>query len=88
MSDTTWRAELDSAMKVEGDPGPVVAVAPREDILDVAFDAGFGLPDGPAVLIWTERRVYFPLKYDGAEWLESAPRHPQPEGQKHVGGGG
>jgi hypothetical protein len=45
--------------------------------------AGHG---GEDVLIWTEERVYFPVVYDGAEWMGSAPRAPQPAGQGHVGG--
>jgi hypothetical protein len=85
MGMTTWRRELEQAMEGH-DPGPVVAVAPNEDVLDVYFDDGFGGSDGPDVLIWTERNVYFPVVYDGSEWLESAPRNPQPDGQSHVGG--
>jgi hypothetical protein len=60
--------------------------SPDETALDVEFDDGYGGSEGPAVLIWTEQRVYFPVVYDGAEWLGSAPRFPQAEGQIHVGG--
>ena len=89
---TTWRDELAVARKPPYgetrpiDASPVVAVAPDEGALDVRFDSGYGGSDGPHVLIWTEERVYFPVTYDGAEWLGSAPRNPQPEGQPHVGG--
>jgi hypothetical protein len=82
---TTWRQELETAMEGH-DPGPVVAVAPNEDVLDVHFNGGYGSAKGPDVLIWTERNVYFPAVYDGAEWLGSAPRNPQAEGQSHEGG--
>lgn len=82
---TTWRNALRAAMEEASDPGPIVAVAPNEDALDVAFDNDFGGVEGPEILVWTERRVYFPVTHDGAEWLDSAPRHPQPEGQPHVG---
>ncbi len=86
MSDmTTWRKELATAMENAEDPGPIVAVAPGE-VLDTPFDSGYGGSAGPAVLIWTESRVYFPVVYDGAEWLDSAPRNPTAEGQLHVGG--
>jgi hypothetical protein len=83
---TTWREELKAAMHSASDPGPVVAVAPDEAALDVTFDDGYGGSEGPSVLIWTEQRVYFPVTYDGSEWLGSAPRNPQASGQKHVGG--
>lgn len=85
MSKTTWRNELRAAMEAASDPGPIVAVAPSEDVLDVEFDDGYGSAEGPEILVWTEQRVYFAVVYDGAEWLDSAPRHPQPEGQPHVG---
>ncbi len=73
-------------MEETGDAGPVVAYAPDEAAFDVEFDAGFGGSEGPPVLAWTTTRVYFPVVYDGAEWIESAPRIPRREGQKHVGG--
>ena len=63
-----------------------VMVAPNEKVLDVEFDNDYGLPGGPQFLLWTTSRVYFPVVYDGAEWVGSAPRDPQPDGQPHVGG--
>lgn len=83
MSMTTWRKELAEARGA--DQTPVVAVAPDEATLDVEFDDGYGGSNGPAVLVWTETHVYFPVVYDGAEWLDSAPRNPTTEGQGHVG---
>jgi len=78
---TTWNELLANL-----DPGPIVAKAPNEAAFEVEFDAGYGSSEGPDVLAWTETRVYFPVVYDGAEWMESAPRNPQVEGQPHVGG--
>lgn len=90
---TTWRKELDEARTyseldepVTRDESEVIAVAPNDAALDVEFDDGYGGSQGPHVLIWTVDRVYFPVTYDGREWLGSAPRNPQPEGQGHVGG--
>jgi len=80
---TTWREELVSAGVSLDD---IVAVAPDESVLDVEFDAGWGGTHGPCVLIWTEDLVYFPVVYDGSEWLDSAPRNPTTEPQTHVGG--
>jgi hypothetical protein len=84
---TTWRMKLSEAMKEAGDSGPVVSYAPSLAAFDVEFNCGFGGTEGPPVLAWTDTRVYFPVEYDGAEWLGSAPRHPQAEGQEHQGGG-
>lgn len=83
---TTWRTELAEAMKTADDPGPIIAVAPDEAVLDIQFDGGFGGSNGTPMLAWTETRVYFPVVYDGSEWIGSAPRNPQSEGQAHVGG--
>ena len=83
---TTWRDELASEMECKKDPGPVLAYAPDEGAFDVFFDCGYGGAEGPEVLAWTERRVYFPVVYDGAEWCESVPRNPCDEATKHVGG--
>lgn len=87
MSDvTTWRKELDAAMQGADDPGPVLAVAPSDAVLDIPFDGGYGGSEGQPMLAWTEARVYFPVVYDGAESIGSAPRNPVPDGQGHVGG--
>jgi hypothetical protein len=90
---TTWRKQLDHARTwsefgdpVQRDESPVVAVAPGESVLDIEFDDGYGGSNGKPVLIWTGQRVYFPVVYDGAEWLGSAPRDPVTWGQAHVGG--
>lgn len=82
---TTWRQLFDDARRDASDTSPIVQVAPNEAVLDVEFDNDFGLSEGPAVLVWTEDRVYFPVVYDGLEWLGSAPRNPTAEGQGHVG---
>jgi hypothetical protein len=84
---TTWRQELEAEGEVTEDDSPIVAYAPDEAAFDVEFYSGYGGTNGPSVLAWSEKRVYFPVQYDGAEWLGSAPRNPVPEGQGHVGGG-
>jgi hypothetical protein len=87
MAMTTWDALLAEAMEVANDPGPVAAKAPDEAAFQVEFDDGYGSSEGLDVLAWTDVRVYFPVVHDGAEYLGSAPRNPQMEGQSHVGGG-
>ncbi len=75
------------AQAAHNDPGPVIAYAPDEVTFDVTFDAGYKRrPQGLPVLAWTPTWVYFPVVYDGDEWLASAPRDPVPHGQDHVGG--
>ena len=79
---TTWRALLAE----EAGDDEIVAVAPDPTVLDVPFDPGYGGSNGPEFLAWSDSRVYFPVVYDGAEWVGSAPRNPQAQGQGHVGG--
>lgn len=86
MAQTTWRAELVSARSECGDTTGVVAVAPGDSTLDIPFNGGYGTSQGPDVLVWTETHVYFPVVFDGKEWLGSAPRNPTPRGQEHLGG--
>lgn len=62
--------------------------ATQQPTLDVQFDNGYGLIDGPNFTAWSERRVYFPVDYDGSEWVASVPRNPAEVATKHVGGGG
>lgn len=82
----SWREMLADEMKQHDDKGPVVAYAPDETAFDILFNSDYGHDEGPPVLAWTETRVYFPVVYDGAEWMGSAPRNPTDNGQAHVGG--
>lgn len=83
---TTWRQELAAAQRRADDQNEIIAYAPDAAAFVVEFDSSYGSPKGPDVLAWTETRVYFPVTYDGSEWMESAPRHPTTEGQEHIGG--
>lgn len=50
------------------------------------FDNGYGCSEGCPFTLWTATRVYFPVTYDGAESVGSAPRNPCAEATRHVGG--
>ena len=95
----TWRELISIEMEDRGEDwdevvgvstkagkGGGVVAANRGD-LDVDFDSGFGSAEGCPFTLWTERRVYFPACYDGAEWVASVPRDPCGEPTVHVGGG-
>lgn len=75
-------------MKVNGEDifSDVIHVAPNTNILDVEFDDGYGGTEGPAFTLWTKDNVYFPVCYDGAEWVCSVPRNPCDVASTHVGG--
>lgn len=55
--------------------------------LDTPFYSGFGGTDGAAFTAWSEKYVYFPVQYDGAEWVARVPRDPCDVATEHVGGG-
>lgn len=81
----TWRNLIDAEREDKGD-GPLIAVAPADLDLDREFDDGFGGSRGEHFTAWTEARVYFPVVYDGAEWVGSVPRNPCDEASSHHGG--
>ena len=58
-----------------------------DEQLDKEFDSGYGGTEGDAFTVWTEKRVYFPICYDGSEWCGSVARHPDGKPTEHQGGG-
>lgn len=83
----TWRNMISDEMVEHGDEWrEVVACTLTENELDAKFDRGYGGSEGKPFTLWTSTRVYFPVVYDGAEWVGSAPRHPCDEATNHQGG--
>lgn len=68
------------------DDGPIVACTLSDAELDKQFDDGFGTSRGCPFTAWSDARVYFPVVYDGKEWVGSAPRNPCDEATEHQGG--
>ena len=87
MSDQrTWREAIAYEMKEAQDPGPIVATTLTNAEFDETFDAGYGGTNGKPFTAWSPTRVYFPVCYDGAEWVGSVPRNPCDQRTRHVGG--
>lgn len=85
---TTWRDELRSEMAEQGESfDDVEACTLSPEQLDAEFDDGFGGTQGEPFTVWTRNRVYFPVCYDGAEWVGSVARNPDGKPTQHVGGG-
>src|SRR5205814_17400 len=55
---------------------PVVACT-FDELPEAEFYAGFGGVSGAPVLCFSERYVYVKVVYDGSEWIEAVPRHPE-----------
>ena len=88
---TTWQDEISEALKSNGENwGDVEETTLTCAELHVKFDPGYGGTRGKPFWLWTDKNVYFAACYDGSEWVESVPRHPNPvEATKpaHIGGG-
>ncbi len=83
---TNWKALIESAMREASDPGPIISCTLTEAEANVVFYDGFGTSEGKPFTAWTESRVYFPVVYDGSEWVSSVPRNPCNEASEHKGG--
>jgi hypothetical protein len=83
---TTWSKEIARAVARVKDDSLIVFCTLSQAELEVYFDHGYGCPYGEPFTLWTEKRVYFPVQYDGSEWVESVPRYPCDEKTTHVGG--
>jgi len=84
----TWRQMIADEMKEHGESWEnTVDSTLTDEQLDKEFDSGYGGTEGDAFTVWTEKRVYFPICYDGAEWCGSVARHPDGKPTEHQGGG-
>ena len=82
----SWYEMLMEAMQENGDDFDSRTCTINEDGLKVEFDDDFGETEGQPFTAWGEKWVYFPICYDGAEWVGSAPRNPCEIAMKHQGG--
>lgn len=86
-SDLDWEMNVDWPSEDDWRGRPSWAIADRgtiyeyhnapKEILDFEFDPGFGSPEAPAILAWSDSYVISIHEYDGAQWLEWFPRNPQ-----------
>jgi hypothetical protein len=91
MAETNWFKELQKINQTDtlvgfafGDKLYSSPEEIRSDI-DYNFDNGYGTEEGFAFTAWSQSRVYFPVKYDGSEWITSVPRNPSNEATSHIG---
>jgi hypothetical protein len=85
---TTWRKEILNEMESHKETwDDVVSNTLTEQELDVEFNNGYGGTNGIPFTLWTKNRVYFPVQYDGSEWVSSVSRNPDGRATEHVGGG-
>ncbi len=84
MGRITWRSALKVATDQTKDPFTDCTLSDEE--LDKEFDSGYGGSEGKDFTAWGETYVYFPVVYDGAEWVGWSLRNPCDTSTKHQGG--
>ena len=82
----TWFDLLKEAMEEDGEDFASMICTMDEAGLKKEFDDGFGNVEGAPFTAWGANWVYFPICYDGSEWVGHAPRNPCDIAMKHQGG--
>ncbi len=77
-----WKEKIDDA----SDGDKIISCTLTDKELLVEFHDSFGCSEGKSFTAWGEKYVYFPVVYDGAEWVGKAPRDPCDEATEHMGG--
>ena len=87
----SWREMIEGEMKDDDCWANIERSTLTEDELHREFYTGYGSPQGKPFLLWTTDYVYFPITYDGAEWVGRVPRNAMdatmPKELDHFGGG-
>lgn len=83
----TWRKLLREAFEDSGDDFAKMVTTLSDEELDKEFDDSYGGTEGEPFTAWGEKYVYFPVCYDGSEWVSWAPRNPCGEKMSHKGCG-
>lgn len=80
-----WHDMLKEAFMSTGDDFEkrICTLTKEEELLE--FDDDYGRTNGKRFTAWGENWVYFPVGYDGMEWVDYAPRNPSDYSMLHVG---
>ena len=85
---SNWKEMLIDEMKKRGETlADIEANTMTEVEMTKEFDSGFGGIEGIPFTVWSKNTIYFPICYDGAEWVGSVSRNPDGKPTDHHGGG-
>jgi hypothetical protein len=85
---STWKKMIQEEMRSHKESlEDIVSNTMTEEEMNAEFNSGYGGEEGIPFTVWTKKRVYFPICYDGAEWVGSASRKPDGIAMHHQGGG-
>lgn len=86
--DTCWKKLIENEMKERNETfADLESCTLSSAQLTAGFNSDFGAVQGVPFTAWTAKTVYFPVCYDGAEWVGSVSRHPDGKATEHIGGG-
>ena len=84
---TNWKKLIQDEMERQGETfEDLVECTLNDEELVVEFYNGYGGEEGKPFTLWTNNRVYFPVVYDGSEWVGSVSRNPDGKPTYHLGG--
>ena len=87
MVNTTWQKLISKSLKAANETwDDVEATTLTDEQKTQIFYDGYGGSKGVNFTLWTKNRVYFPVIYNGAQWVGSVARHPCDEASSHHGG--
>ena len=83
---TTWRKLLEEEFQIQNDSWKnIVMMAPSDGKwLDYYFDNDSNVIEGVPFTVWTKNRVYFPLSFEGPEWVGSVSKIPNGIATAHL----
>ena len=84
----TWKEMLKETLADNGETfDDIEANTMSEEEMNIRFSVGYGDTEGIPFTVWTKNTVYFPICYDGSEWVGCVSRHPNGKPTSHQGGG-
>ena len=84
---SNWKEMIQAAMAERGETlADLEANTLTEADMNNEFDSGYGGTEGAPFTAWSAKTVYFPICYDGSEWVGSVSRHPDGKPTDHQGG--
>jgi hypothetical protein len=86
MAKENWKEMLIEAFKETGDNFDNLKTTLSKEELETYFDSGYGCSQGEPFTAWGDNYVYFPVVYDGSEWIGFAPRNVCDIKTEHWGG--
>ena len=82
---TNWYDELKTVMEEDGESFEEKECSVPDEELKKEFDDSAGTAEGCEFTAWGKKWVYFPVVYNGIEWIGHVPRNPCNISTRHQG---